>query len=188
MKRVYFIVLLGVVGCGTDYFAPFITAPTEKDIVIGGIADLHPFIGRVQCNDNASSDMGLFMLASCGCGDWRVLVQPNNGAKQFQFPILFYSDGDYATSGEVAVYAVDGQEGFSGRVDQDAGTVGGRVQNGFFRGFTSAARGDAHAQPVDACILCHLGDDPVFPLPDTHPQAYKTNPRICLDCHSANGQ
>jgi hypothetical protein len=190
MKRVVFAGLFCIVGCtATDLFAPFIVPPEETQPVVGGLADLRPYIGRLQLCENVPIDRGLFMLASCGCGNWRVLFQPNDGSKQVQFPIAFFTNGEYQTTGEVAVYGLEEakQIGFSGRVNQDAGTITGKAMSGLFRAHASAARGDGHAQPVDACILCHLGDDPVFPLPDTHPDRYKTNPRVCLDCHSANG-
>ncbi len=187
LKRTAFVGLIFMMGCGNDLFAPFIVAPAETDVVIGGISNLQPFFGTLQCSPESKTDNGVFLLASCGCGDWRVLFKPKNGGKQVQFPILFYSDGAYSPTGEVAVYGVDGDKGFSGRVNQEAGTVSGKGMNGFFRTYASAARTDAHSQPVEACVLCHVGEDPIYPLPDTHPQDYKTNPNVCLNCHSANG-
>jgi len=187
-RRLLSMILFAFGGCGTDP-ASFIVAPRETDAVSGGITNLQPYMGRLQSSANASSDMGQFMLASCGCGDWRVLLIPNDGNAKTQFPVTFYSNGDYQPTGEVAVYALDGQTGFSGMVDQDAGTLSGRALNGSFRAFVSATRGgDVHAQPVDACVLCHLGDDPVLPLPDWHVTNYYDYPEVCLHCHSANGQ
>jgi len=52
----------------------------------------------------------------------------------------------------------------------------------------AAVRGEAHEQSEKAYGLCHIGDDSIFPLPPTHLQKYKTDPLLCLECHSVNGQ
>ncbi len=188
VKRVVFVGLIAFVGCGTTPEG-WITQPTETNLVIGGLNNLQPYFAKLQSPDRSLPDMGDFLLASCGCGDWRVLIRPTNGAPQVQFPVRFYSNGPYQPTGEVAVFGTDDDKGFSGRLNQDSGQVAGNALNGAMAAYIDGLRSDPHVgQTVDACIMCHVGDDPIFPLPPTHPQKYKTNPRVCLECHSANGQ
>lgn len=188
IKKGVFLGLVALIGCGT---VPnnWITPPTETNVVVGGINNLQPYFGKLQSVDRSLPDMGDFLLASCGCGDWRVLIRPNNGDPQVQFPVRFFSNGVYDPNAEVAVYGTDEDKAFSGRLKQDTGNLSGNVLSGQMAAFVDGARGDAHVgRTVDACIMCHVGDDPIFPLPSWHNTIYYSFPEVCLHCHSANGQ
>jgi len=188
LKKALFVGLVVLVGCGTVPQG-WITQPTETSVVIGGISNLQPYFAKLQSVDRSLPDMGDFLLASCGCGDWRVLIRPNNGAPQIQFPVTFYTNGPYQPTGEVAVYGMNGDKGFSGRLNQDTGVLGGNAVSGQMAAYIDGLRGDPHVnRTVDACIMCHVGDDPIFPLPSWHNTIYYSFPDVCLHCHSANGQ
>lgn len=182
---------LAVIIVGCNVFPTFITQPDGLNIIPGGIANTSPFFGSFKLaasDSSAASPLGVFMLASCGCGDWRVLLRSTDGTTQRQFPVQFYSLGEYKTTGVVTVYGESEGELVSAQLDQDAGLVMGRSTNTFGNTDVAALRGSAHDQEVDACGYCHLGDDPIWPLPPQHPPKYKTNPRVCFECHSVNGQ
>lgn len=193
-----FVAVLVVAGCPSDpngngnNNGPFsLDVPSaEKQIVPGGLTDTRPFFGTLKTADDAETPMGDFLLASCGCGDWRVLFVRDDGTK-VQFPVSFYVAGQYTGTGVVDVYGVDGANGFSGSLDQDGGTLAGKGLNADLQSFIDAARGsstDPRDVEVEACGWCHIGEDSVFPLPPTHPDRYKSDPTVCLECHSVNGQ
>lgn len=176
-----------VVGC--NVFPQFIPGPpTDGTVVVGGISNTNPYFGRFRLANAPDVDMGLFMLASCGCGDWRVLFKPDDGSPQSQFPVQFYSTGEYVPTGRVVVQGTEDYKSVFAEVDQDGGLCDGRAELALARYLMSADRQSAHDQSVDACGLCHIGEDSVYPLPPTHPQKYKTNPRVCFECHTVDGQ
>jgi hypothetical protein len=176
--------ILLIVGC--DVFTAFITLPDAAlTIVPGGLSDTRPYFGKYRRADMPDADLGTFMLASCGCGDWRVLFKPDDGSPQTQFPIAFYTSGEYSPTGEIFVYGSEESNRFSGSVNQDVGALDAHAEMLSSRYLAVAGRAAIQEQTVDACLLCHVGDDPIWPLPETHPQKYKTNPRVCLECHEA---
>ncbi|MFO0973399.1 MAG: hypothetical protein U1A27_08190 [Phycisphaerae bacterium] len=181
-------------GCGLvqdlqTLFLPITPPGSDMQLVIGGLSDLRPYFGGYSIAERPNEEAGQFLLGSCGCGDWRVLFQPYDGSGQTQFPVRFFSFGPYSTDTVVQAYGTEDNDEVLLDVNQPGGLTGGRARfSGQIRAIL-AKRGDSHVgQPVDACILCHVGDDPIFPLPAWHPQKYKTNPRVCLECHSANGE
>jgi hypothetical protein len=180
--------LAAAAGCITIPM-PFIIAPQGLTVVPGGITDTRPYFGKLASADAPDQEQGDFLLASCGCGDWRVLMRPADGSPQTQFPVQFYAAGEYVETGDVTVYGtVDGGDALFGTVNQDAGLFDGRAQTGARRELISASRSAAHDLEVTACQLCHIGDDPIWPLPESHPKNYLTNPNVCFDCHTVNGQ
>lgn len=186
MRHVLLGVLIILVGCTVF---PTLTAPSaDLKPVVGGISDTKPFFGNYKIAGSDASS-GIFLLASCGCGDWRVLFKPDDGSPQTQFPIIFYSSGDYTPTGAITVFGQDEASGraVSGSVDQDNGLFFGKSQLGLTLEDIAGLRSSIADQSVDACGLCHIGDDTIYPLPPTHPQKYRTNPRVCLECHSVNG-
>lgn len=188
MKRVGVLcVLLAVVGC--TVFPPSITKPTDMSTVPGGLSDVRPFFGNYKLAIPGAGNEGLFLLASCGCGDWRVLMKPDNGSRHLSLPVQFYTPGEYQPTGMVEAYGDENYTQVRARVDQDGGVVTGQVLNAGInvKEFT-AARTSQHQQPVEACGLCHIGEDTVYPLPSWHPQKYRTNPYVCLECHTVNGE
>jgi hypothetical protein len=100
LPRLLLAILILFVGCSTVGTAP-LTLPTGLSPVVGGITDLRPYFGKFKAaSDNSEGD---FLLAGCGCGDWRVLMSTADG-KQWQFPVRFYSTGDYQPTGDVKVF------------------------------------------------------------------------------------
>jgi hypothetical protein len=187
MWRLALGLLVIVVGC--NLFPSALTPPEGLTLVPGGISNTQPYFGNYKLA-GADVSRGTFMLASCGCGDWRVLFKPDDGSAQTQFPIQFYSLGDYKPTGSITIFGQDDLSGVavSGTADQDGGLFTGQSQAGLSLSDIAAMRGDAHELSVKACGLCHIGDDAIYPLPPWHPPKYKTNPLVCLECHSVDGQ
>ncbi|HUN82682.1 MAG TPA: hypothetical protein VMV81_14350, partial [Phycisphaerae bacterium] len=152
--------------------------PTDMTVVTGGISDVRPFFGTTTGPDGtANAD---FLLATCGCGYWRILIQNTDGS-QVQFPINFYTDNTYVPTGSVTVFGRDENGAALGSLDQDGGTVGGRVELSKLPRQFSAVRGDAHSQEVKACVMCHVGDNPIYPRPANHPVQGVSD---CFQCHN----
>lgn len=199
MKRIVIIGsgILLVAGCpNTPDLLPFaIPAPAaDEQIVPGGITNLEPYFGKYKRYED-DEEVGDFLLGSCGCGDWRVLFRDANG-DQTQFPVGFYTAGEYQPTGEILAFGEpdDATDAFSGMVNQDTGELTATARVGSLESGITAARTDIHAGggTVQACIMCHIGDDPIYPLDDTHPgnarRAEAGRDDVCLECHSANGQ
>jgi len=175
-------VLIVIVGCGV--LPAVITKPTNMATVPGGLGDVRPFFGNYKLAGLSDEGKGIFLLASCGCGDWRVLFKPSDGSAQESYPVQFYARGEYKTTGLVTVYGEEGDARTYGTVDQDSGLFSGRAESAGVQKSIAAMRSSQHDQPVEACGLCHIGEDTIFPLPAWHPQKYKENPFVCLECHT----
>lgn len=177
-----------VVGC--NIFPSFVITPPSPNMntVVGGLSNTDPFFGTYRLANAPNVVVGDFLLGSCGCGDWRVLFRPTDGGPQVQFPVQFYTNGEYSPFGDVLVHGSTDYNVAGGMAHQDEGFFEGKAELALARYTMSGNRGDAHLLAVDACGMCHIGEDPIWPLPPTHPQKYKTNPRVCFECHSANGQ
>ncbi|MFQ5429970.1 MAG: hypothetical protein ACE5E1_06635 [Phycisphaerae bacterium] len=173
---------LVLVGCDAFDFSP----PEDMTVVVGGITDTRPYYGRVRQADTCDRDLGDFLLASCGCGEWRALVSMDDGSPDASLVVRFYSDGDYRPTGQVVVHGEDEARALRGTVDQDAGRAEGRLRLGAGRMQFTANRGEQHTDSAAACVLCHVGDDPVWPLPETHTPDFQVDPPNCLACHSVN--
>ncbi|MFN0135724.1 MAG: hypothetical protein ACKVS9_06350 [Phycisphaerae bacterium] len=199
MKRIIIIGsgILLLAGCpNTPDLLPFaIQEPTaDQKIVPGGISNLTPFFGKFKRYED-QQEAGDFLLGSCGCGDWRVLFRDADG-DQTQFPVGFYTAGEYQPTGEVLTYgtAEGTNDVFSGTIDQDTGDLTATARVSSLERGIEVARVDIHGGggTVLACIMCHLGDDPIYPLDETHPgnarRAEAGRDDVCLECHSANGQ
>jgi hypothetical protein len=157
-----------------------IEEPSDKQIVLGGIADTRPYFGKLRTTEGI--DEGDFLLATCGCGDWRVLITRADGA-QSQVAVRFYSEGDYSPSGPVTFFGADETTRTLGTVDQDAGTAAGDIEALALRHAYSGHRGQAHAQEIQACTMCHIGANPIWPQPPGHPP-YIPNQTDCFTCHT----
>lgn len=185
-RVLYLSVLIIAVGC--NLFPTPILPPAGLNIVPGGPANTNPYFGKLRTTQG--TPIGDFMLASCGCGDWRVLIEPSNGLARASFPVHFYTQGDYTADKMVTVYGEDEESGeaLSAALNQLEGLTTGVYQPvGEMQSRFDATRGDSHNQPVEACGKCHIGEDTVYPLPSWHPQKYKTNPNVCFECHTVNG-
>ena len=185
--RLSCLAVIAAAAAGCDLFTIFIQAPTNLDVIVGGPSNIQPFFGRVRTADLANRDIGDFLLSTCGCGDWRAVVAYDDGTLRHQFPVKFYTTGEYVPTGSITVFAQDDPAALLGAVDQDAGTADGRVEINAVRMTFTSARGENH-DVVNACVYCHIGDDPIYPLPDTHPPDYLEESTSCLECHSVTGE
>jgi hypothetical protein len=200
LRRSLFAILILFVGCSIAGTAP-LTLPTGLSPVVGGIADQRPYYGKFKAApDNSEGD---FLLAACGCGDWRVLMSTADG-KQWQFPVRFYSTGDYQPTGDVKVFGQTDTEALLGTVHQDTEALLGtvhqdtRLADGLSDHNTialkfSATRGETHTNDASACVKCHIGDNPISPQPLDHPSrcaggvstgCFTVDPPNCLSCHT----
>lgn len=180
MKRkwIWFTSVAALAACNVF---PAILPPDGGMIrVPGGIANTQPFFGRVE--DVFHRNLGKFLLATCGCGDWRMLLQYNDG-RQVQFPVEFFSEGPYVPMGPVSVYGKQLTYEGAGTVDQDSGDFSGIVEIDRVRQRALAWREDAHSLAIEACVLCHIGEDPIWPQPPNHPQ-YVPGVTDCFQCHT----
>jgi len=189
LSRSLFAILILFVGCSTVGAAP-LTLPTGLSPVVGGIADQRPYFGKFKAAlDNSEGD---FLLASCGCGDWRVLMSTADG-KQWQLPVRFYSTGDYQPTGDVKVFGQSDMEVLLGTVHQDTGLTDGLSHHNTIALKFSATRGETHTNDASACVKCHIGDNPIRPQPPNHPSrcaggvttgCFTVGPPNCLSCHT----
>jgi hypothetical protein len=189
LRRSLFAILILFVGCSTVGTAP-LTLPTGLSPVVGGIADQRPYYGKFKAApDNSEGD---FLLATCGCGDWRVLMSTADG-KQWQFPVRFYSTGDYQPTGDVKVFGQSDTEALLGTVHQDPGLTDGLSDHNTIALKFSATRGETHTNDASACVKCHIGDNPIRPQPPNHPSrcaggvttgCFTVDPPNCLSCHT----
>lgn len=179
-------ITLSLIGCTA--VPGLFTLPAELQPVLGGPSNVQPYLGRLKAMDAAGTEIGDFLLASCGCGDWRAVMNYDDGTLRHQFKVRFYSEGDYTPDEPITVFTQEELVGLMGTVDQSGGTAGGEIVFGRTRLAFDSARGDNHNATAQACEYCHVGNDPIFPLPDTHPKRYLEERNICLECHSANGQ
>jgi hypothetical protein len=176
--------LVVIVGC--DLGPVFILPPAGMTEVPGGIGDVRPYYGRTRSADVPDQELGDFLLASCGCGDWRALIAPDDGSENASVVVRFYTVDAYVPTGSVTIHADEEGGALRGTVDQDNGQTEGRLQLGPRRMFFEATRGENHLSSAEACLMCHLGEQPIWPLPDTHTTDYQLDPPNCLDCHELN--
>lgn len=184
LRRAWIILIASLTGC--DVLFPFIAPPQNMTVILGGPAATQPFFGRFRPAEGGA-EVGDFVLASCGCGDWRAVLAADDGTAPEQFPVRFFTAGDYVPTGSVVVYAEEDTRALSGTIDQDQGVVEGRARLDVRRYTFAATRSTDHGAAVRTCAFCHLGADPIWPLPETHPPDYLRDPTICLDCHSLGG-
>lgn len=189
LRRSLFAILILFVGCST-VGTPLLTLPTGLSPVVGGISDQRPYFGKFKVVPDNSE--GNFLLAGCGCGDWRVLMSTADG-KQWQFPVRFYSTGDYQPNGDVTVFGQTGTESLLGTVHQDAGLADGLSGHNKIELKFSATRGETHTNDASYCVKCHIGDNPIRPQSLNHPSrcaggmttgCFTVNPANCLNCHT----
>jgi hypothetical protein len=167
-----------------------LTLPVGLSPVVGGIADQRPYFGKIKMAPDDSE--GDFLLATCGCGDWRVLLSTSDG-KQWEFPVRFYSTGDYQPIGDVTVFGQTGTDVLLGTLHQDTGLADGlSVHNAIALKF-SATRGETHTNDASSCVKCHVGDNPIRPQSPDHPSrcaggvttgCFIVDPPNCLSCHT----
>jgi len=181
-------ILILFVGCITVGATP-LTLLSGLSPVVGGLADQRPYFGKFKgAPDNSEGD---FLLATCGCGDWRVLMSTADG-KQWQFTVRFYSTGDYQPTGDVKVFGQSDTEALLGTVHQDAGLTEGLSNHNTIVLSFSATRGEAHTNNAFFCVKCHIGDNPIRPHSLDHPSrcgdgvttgCFTIDPPNCLSCH-----
>lgn len=169
-----------VAACNVTYWLPVLAPPIDGTPVPGGIADTRPMFGKTRAADGAA--IGDFLLATCGCGDWRILIQDADG-RQAQCAVRFFAAGAYVSEGPIAFYGEEGALRVAGTVDQTSGLATGDVDVDIFRRGFDAQRGEAHTDEIESCLLCHIGEDPIYPQPDSHPP-YVEGVTDCFDCHT----
>ncbi|HPF41405.1 MAG TPA: hypothetical protein P5081_22580 [Phycisphaerae bacterium] len=171
---------VGLIGaCNVAIFLSPLAIPDGESPVAGGIVDTRPLFGRSIGADGA--ELGDFLLATCGCGDWRVLLKDESG-DQRQCAIRFFTSGEYSSEGEIQFFGEEGSLKVLGTVDQSSGAASGDADVSLFRRRFSATRRETHTNDIEACILCHIGDDPIYPQPPGHPE-YVEGETNCLECH-----
>lgn len=178
-RYLWLTIVLALPACDAVSFLSPLALPDGLTRVKGGVADARPYFGKSY--DAANNEIGRFLLATCGCGDWRVLLKDNNG-DQRQFPVSFYDMGEYDPQAAVTFFGRDGDLAALGTVEQADGTAVGDLDLPIFRRTFAADRRETHENDIEACILCHIGDDPIYPQPPTHP-AYEPGVTNCLECH-----
>jgi len=181
MKKLAVCALTLVLACNVIPALSPLEEPTDMNIVVGGIADVRPYFGKLT-RPITSQESGNFLLATCGCGEWRILLQNTDGT-QHQFPIQFYTNGDYSPDGLVKIFGSEDDKEALGDIDQAAGDLSGSLDLGSLRYRFSAARGEGHDLEIQACVMCHVGDDPIWPRPPTHP-VYVPGVTDCFNCHT----
>ncbi len=185
-KLSWTVMTLALIGCTA---APgLFTLPEALSPVLGGPSNVQPYLGRLKANDASGAEIGDFLLASCGCGDWRAVMNYDDGTLRHQFKVQFYCEGEYTTDKPITVFTQEELVGLLGTVDQPGGAAAGEIVFGRTRLGFDASRGTNHDATAEACEYCHVGNDPIFPLPESHPKRYLEERNICLECHSANGQ
>jgi len=189
LRRSLFAILILFAGCGTVGAAP-LTLPTGLSLVVDGIADQRPYFGKFKAAPNNSG--GDFLLASCGCGNWRVLMSTADG-KQWQFAVRFYSTADYQPTGDVTVFGQTDTEALRGTIHQDAGLTEGLSNHNTIALRFLATRGETHTNVASGCVKCHIGDNPIRPQAPDHPprcaggvttRCFTVDPPNCLSCHT----
>jgi hypothetical protein len=189
LRKSLFTILVLLVGCNTGG-KRLLTLPMGLSPVVGGIADLRPYFGKFKAApDNSEGD---FLLATCGCGDWRVLMSTADG-KQWQLPVRFYSTGEYQPTGDVKVFGQSDTEALLGIVHQGAGLTEGLSDHNTIALSFSAVRGETHTNDASSCVKCHIGDNPIRPQSLDHPSrcaggvtrgCFTIDPPNCLSCHT----
>lgn len=169
-------------GCGVfQMLFPIPGSLPDLKAIIGGPTDQRPYFGTVSTVDGSNAD---FLLATCGCGEWRVLIQDAKNNTQWQFPVNFYTnDGQDRPDGDVTVFGKGDTTGILATLHQMNGTLDGRTDRNESIYLIDATRTETHTDDATACVKCHIGEDPIWPQPPNHPQ-FQLNPPNCLSCHT----
>ncbi|MCB9856646.1 MAG: hypothetical protein H6818_13270 [Phycisphaerales bacterium] len=171
---------VAIVGaCNVTFLLPPLAAPQDTTPVVGGIVDTRPMFGKTIAPDGA--EIGEFLLATCGCGDWRILIQDADG-RQEQCAIRYFTTGEYESEGDIAFFGDEDTIRALGVVNQTTGDASGDVDVDIFRRRFSATRREVHTDDIEACILCHIGSNPIYPQPPEH-TPYIEGMTNCFDCH-----
>lgn len=170
-------------GCNNWFSVVPKEAPANQKVVIGGLPDQRPFFGKVERMIDGQT--GDFLLATCGCGEWRALVQMTDGS-QWQLPVNFFTESGLADlTSDAQVYGREEDKALLGLVQAMDGHLTGDTEKAMFNYRVDAFRGETHTTDITACVRCHIGDDPIFPRPPTHP-VYVPGVTNCFDCHEVN--
>ena len=180
MRYLLVVALPLLAGCEGWFSVVPQSAPANQKVVIGGLPDQRPFFGKVERMIDGQT--GDFLLATCGCGEWRALVQMTDGS-QWQFPVNFFTESGLANlSSDAQVYGREEDKAMQGLVQALDGHLTGDTEKGMLNHRVDAFRGDMHGTDITACVRCHVGDDPIYPRPPTHP-VYVPGVTNCFDCH-----
>jgi hypothetical protein len=155
--------LVTLTGCGTMWW-PF------GQVLIRG--ELDPFVGTLK--DTFGRTVGDVVIASCGCGFWRTLIQQDD--QQAETIVTFWDTG--AFNGESETLKVDGF-----LLPGDIAAVGWFSAPDASAGPFVAPVAREHGAIERACVLCHIGDAAIWPLPPHH-NWHSVSPPDCIRCHT----
>ncbi len=135
-----------------------------------------PYTGALAVESGV--DIGTMLMSSCGCGFWRVYAE--FGGERYLAQIDF---PEFPDSFSTFVPALDEPLALTGRFIEDGEIAFGELIHADTVTRFRAERLENAA--TTGCLLCHLGDDPPRPLPDTHTAV--TQATDCLACHETTG-
>jgi hypothetical protein len=182
MKRMLLgLLVAAVTGCGAT---PEADAPSSQaPPVMHGLKEIEPYFGQLREAESPDQEVGEFMLALCGCDCWRVMMLRDDGTVRTQILVEFSPLAGSQSPDEVVMRGeVDGAI-LTGTVDQEIGSAEGHALIGPYAMRFAARRSEDEADEVRTCVACHVGAEPIQPLPAQHP-GFQLDPPNCLTCHS----
>jgi len=180
--RLLFVALLPLLaGCDAWFSVVPKEPPANEKVVIGGHPNQSPFFGKIErLIDGQTGD---FLLATCGCGEWRALFQMTDGS-QWQLPVNFYTQTGMADlNSDAKVYGREEDRALMGFIQSLDGHLTADTERSMLNYRVDAYRGPTHSDDATTCVRCHVGSNAVFPQPPTHP-AFQLDPPNCLSCHT----
>jgi len=181
MRYGLLVVLPLLTGCNSWFSVVPKDPPANQKVVIGGLPNQGPFFGKIERMIDGKT--GDFLLATCGCGEWRALFQLEDGS-QWQLPVNFYTETGLADlTSDSQVYGREEDRALLGLIQELDGHLTANTERGMLNYRVDAYRGPTHTNDANTCVRCHVGDDPVFPQPPNHP-AFQLDPPNCLMCHT----
>ena len=169
-----------LIGCGAP---PVANVPSaEAPLILVGLDQTRPYFGQLKGVDSPDRELGDVMLAFCGCKCWRVMMSRDDGAVRTQVLVHFNPQAGRESTDTAIMQGGDDGIILNGTVDQVTGSAEGRVLIGPYAMVFSAGRSEQPTHQVQACMVCHVDDEPLRPLPAGHPK-YETGPPDCLTCH-----
>jgi hypothetical protein len=180
VRHVALALLAVIVGCASS---PTVNAPPGgATLTSAGLDETRPYVGRLKDPSSPDRDLGDFVLAYCGCSCWRVMISRADGTVRTQLLVHFSPQGTSESTAEVVVQGEAEGSIVTGTVNQNTGLAKGRALIGPYAMIFAADRNQERMDQSDTCIMCHLGEEPIWPLPSEHPE-YQVAPPDCLSCH-----
>lgn len=169
-----------LIGCGAP---PAANVPsTGAPPILDGLEETRPYFGRLKGVDSPDRELGDIMLALCGCKCWRIMISRDDGAVRTEVLVHFSPQAGREATDTVVMQGGDDGVILNGTVDQVIRSAEGRVLIGPYAMVFSAGRSERPTDQVQTCMVCHVDDEPLRPLPAAHPE-FETGPSDCLSCH-----